>query len=167
MGLDQYIEICKHTDEIMPYVINGVLTSDEIEKKEIDIEWLDKILCSNDVCYWRKQYWVQDYLGKLLGVEIENCERYLLNKYNVQSLLKAYDVFIEKLAPLYNPETGECVGVTKEIVESLEFYLGIEIRTLDWILDSDFGYKGNTFSWFVQQIRNKKVLFKSFYELCR
>lgn len=138
MGLDQYIEMCKHTEDIMQFVDGDVL-----QREGIDDDWFYKYVGNNEVCYWRKQYWVHDYIEHLMNRDIDNCDRVLLNKYHVKALLNAYDLFIEKLAPLWNPETGICEGVTKDIIDSLEGKLGITIYRLDDLeesLGSDYGY---------------------------
>lgn len=139
MGLDQYIEKydeskCKKRIDINEYIIDGVLDSDKlVEDGAMDIN--EGVVV--DSCYWRKQPWVQEFIGRKLGRDIENCKEYVINKDVVTDLLAAYNTISLALTPYYDGDYIECVGVPDDVQTIVREAVGPGIFREGAILSED------------------------------
>lgn len=125
--MDHFFEECKRTEDIMEFIEDGVLTTTNISKA-----WIMTHVDSNLVLWIHGRCWIRDYIEHIMGRTIEYYTRYLINKSNIESLLNAYDLFISRLAPIYNPESKECIGVSDETIKYLEGELGISLSDVDF-----------------------------------
>lgn len=125
--MDHFFEECKRTEDIMEFIEDGVLTTGNISKA-----WILTHVDSNLKCWIHGQKWIKEYIENILGKPIEYYSRYVLNRNHVVSILKAYDLFVSRLAPIYNPESKECVGVSEETVKYLEEELGVDLSDVDF-----------------------------------
>lgn len=129
MGLDMYMERMDRVEgysfhELLFFREQHAINPDSVPTEVRAIEKLDvqlygdiKMLLSEQVGYWRKEYELQGWIGEVLEIEIENCETYTISKKQLEALLHKV---IKAWALADATATDDYYGKLEEIRASLE-----------------------------------------------